>query len=642
MDGGYLSLVAALISAAIACIMFLYTARRGGERNIGISRIGVFGQVLFLTSSSLILLYYLLVRDFQVQYVASYTDRSLPFMYTVGAFWAGAEGSLLLWSWIQSLFILGVMLKERGDEMTHYTLSILSSVNFFFLLVLVSIGNPFKRLDFTPADGMGLNPLLVNHGMWLHPPALFLGYAGMTIPFAFALAGLTTENEVWIFRTRKWSLFSWLWLSLGIFFGGLWSYTVLGWGGYWAWDPVENASLIPWLFATALLHSVMIQESRRGMKLWNILLAILTFETVIFATFLTRSGVLSSVHAFGKSEVGVVFVAYLGVTLVFSIAVLAWKFPQVRSRNIFESVFARESSFLFNNLLLVVAGVTVFWGTVFPLINEAVMGTKMNVGPEFYNEVNGPIIYALAGLAGVCVALEWRRTGRSNLISKFKYPLAAGVSSVPMLYLLGFTDGVSLLGFALIAFAIATHLQEYVLDLAAHKRKGFGIVPSLYGTILASRRRYGGYIVHLSMFLILIGIIGSQLYASSYPLTLKQDEPAQIGEYTFVFEGQIVESSSDKIVRALKLSVRDGAGSTRVLSPSLTDTRESQLTTVQVAVLSLPLKDIYIIPQGVEDRVASLRVSFFPLIGFIWSGGVIMILGVTVCLLPKRRSSVES
>ncbi len=638
MDPGQAFLTFALISAIATCIASILAAKWGSEKGASISELGILGQFVLITSASSLLLYYLLIRDFQVEYVALHTDRSLPLLYTIGAFWAGAEGSLLLWSWILSIFTVALFIKVKKDRLSYYAFSILSSVNAFFLALLITYENPFRRLSYSPADGMGLNPLLLNHGMLLHPPTLFIGYAGLTIPFAFAIASLITENEFWVFRVRKWTLFAWLFLSLGIFFGGVWSYTVLGWGGYWAWDPVENSSLIPWLLSTALLHSVMLQESRRGMKVWNIVLSIFTFEAVIFATFLTRSGVLSSIHAFGKSEVGPIFTYYLLVMLVFSVGLLLYKFETLRGENIFESIFAREFSFLINNLLLVVMGATVFWGTVFPLINEMLVGSKVGVGPAFYNEVAGPVMLSLVLLMGICVALRWRHTTSKELYSKLRFPLIAAMAFAIFFYLLGFTDALSLVGFGASGFALAFHVQEYLYDSKAFSDKNrIGLFKALFQIIFKKRRRYGGYIVHIAMLLIFIGIIGSTLYETGYPVTLEEGNSLRVGKYNIAFNGYSIEDQTEKSVLKIKLTVTDDGGLKREVEARIIKDFKQQMTIVQVSIISLPFEDIYIIPQGVEGNTASLRVNFIPLVNLIWLGGAVMTAGVIISLLPTLR-----
>ncbi len=646
MDIGYSAQVVALLATVISFIAFLYYLRRRQEESIyNFSRTAIIVQVIMLTVAIAILMRYFLIRDFNVEYVANYSDRSLALIYTISGVWAGASGSLLLWAWILSLFIMAVSFRERKDKITGYALTILLSVNIFFISLLLTISNPFQRLSFTPEDGGGLNPLLQNHGMLFHPPTLFIGYAGLTIPFAFALAGLISESELWVFRVRKWMLFSWMFLGLGIWFGGWWSYTVLGWGGYWAWDPVENASLIPWLMSSALLHSVMLQESRRGMKLWNILLGIGTFETVILATFLTRSGVIGSVHSFGQSEIGPVLSTYLLLTLVFSLGVLLFKYGQVESMNIYKSALGKEASFLFNNLFFVLMGLTVIWGSLFPLLNEAVTHTKINVGPGFYNAMAPYILLSLAVLMGFCLVLRWGTTSIDELTRKLKYPLALTGLSIPALYLLGSHEIGSLIGFAASIFAVSVHVEEYLFDAKdyAHK-KGLSTLRSMFRIILVRRRRYGGYIVHLSMVIIFIGIIGTSFYKTTYSTTLQRDVPEDIAGYTFTYKDYGVSEDGAKIDYKIKLLVSNG-GFTGSLSARMTEDRNKEGSMiVHVGVLSLPYQDIYVIPESMDEAQTAVTINYTPLISLIWVGGIVMGIGVIIGLLPKRWAgySVES
>ena len=640
MEPGYVGLAIAFIGALAATIGFALLGRREDRRLFQIAKTGVYAQSILLLYSTAVLLYYLIIKDFSVEYVAMYTEKSLSLFYTLSALWAGASGSLLLWSLILAFFILAILLKERKDDLTYYALSILSSIQVFFLLILLVVTDPFRRVDFMPDDGVGLNPLLRNPLMWFHPPTLFIGYAGLAIPFAYAIAGLITERDSWIFRIRKWTLFSWLFLSLGIYIGGKWSYLVLGWGGYWAWDPVENSSLIPWLLSTALLHSAMIQESRRGMKMWNVLLSITTFEAIIFATFLTRSGVISSVHAFGQSSTGYVFVTYMGITTFFSLAVIAYKHDALISRDIFESFLSRETSFLVNNLLFVVAGATIFWGTIFPLINEAVQGVKITVGPEFYNEIVGPIIISLAVLMGVCVVLSWRATSLREVAYRIRKPIVVAVLITLLLYLAGYTNPLSLIGFFAFGFAATSHIQEYLRDVRLHSKAGrAAVVSSAFKVVMNRRRRYGGYIVHLAMLIIFLGIVGSFFYDVTYPVTLKQGQPTKVEDYWIVFTNWHNTVTAEKRVLSINLEIRDSNSHTplKVVTPQVIYYPKFEANIVKVGILSLPLEDIYVIPDGVEGDVASVRVRFVPFINLIWIGGVIMVVGVLIGLLPKRR-----
>lgn len=422
----------------ITVYFHIYGMHKGQHHIIEYGRKYVPLICVFLSFTSLWLFYLLLTRDFQTAYVAYYTSRDLSLFYTISAFWAGQQGSLLLWAWFLSIFVTIVALTDKKyDRITQHATSILLMILSFFLLVLTTASNPFEKLGFTPVDGVGLNPLLQDPGMWIHPPTTFLGYAGFTVPFAFAMAGLLTENDNWVYRVRGWTLFSWIFLGIGIGLGGWWSYHVLGWGGYWAWDPVENASLMPWLTGTAFLHSIMIQEGKRGMKVWNMLLIIFTFTLVIYATLLTRSGILQSVHAFGESPIVPYFTGFILTMLGASLILLIKKSQFLRSENIFEAYLSKETSFLFNNLIFIVLALVVFLGTTFPLLSEALRGYQVSVGPGYFNQTFLPLAALLVLLAGICPLIAWRKASVASLKKNFTYPSILTAVVTAGAYILG-------------------------------------------------------------------------------------------------------------------------------------------------------------------------------------------------------------
>jgi cytochrome c-type biogenesis protein CcmF len=392
---GYFSLVFALMFTAYSGLSSIFGVRgQRGELVVSSENAAIVAWG-FLTVASGALIYALVSRDFQIEYVARYTNRTLPLIYTLTAFYAGQEGSLLLWAWLLSLFSSIVIWqnREKNRDLIPHTTLVLMAITFFFLLLLVFVTNPFKRLPSAPPDGQGLNPLLQNPGMIFHPTTLFVGYVGFAVPYAFAMAALITGQlgEAWIRTTRRWTLISWFFLTLGNLLGAQWAYVELGWGGYWAWDPVENASFLPWLVATAYLHSVMVQEKRGMLKVWNIVLITFTFLLTIFGTFITRSGIISSVHTFGQSSLGWIFLVFLGIAILVSFNLLMNRFPKLKSKNELDSLLSRESSFLYNNLILMGIAFATFWGTIFPIISEAVRGVKITVGPPFFNKVNTPL-----------------------------------------------------------------------------------------------------------------------------------------------------------------------------------------------------------------------------------------------------------
>ena len=379
--------------------------------------LGVFG---LLTLAMLLLIYGFLTFDFSVRYVAMNTNLQTPYYFRITALWGALEGSIVLWAWMLALYTLIVILRHRHNarDLYPWVLTVMLGVMAFFLLIMAvpAPAPPFERMATIPANGRGLSPLLEDTGMITHPVALYLGFTGFTVPFAFAIAALVTGcvGDRWITLTRRWTIVAWYFLALGLLIGGWWSYHMLGWGGYWAWDPVEKAAFMPWLTGTALLHSVMIQERRRMRKLWNIGLVILTFALTLFGTFLTRSGVLASVHAFTQGTVGVFFLSFLALVVLASLALLAWRWEALAAEGELDSVISRESAFLLNNVLLVAATFTVFFGTVFPLLSEAVRGVKVTVGAPFFNQVNVPLFLGLIFLMGVGPLIAWRRASRDN------------------------------------------------------------------------------------------------------------------------------------------------------------------------------------------------------------------------------------
>ncbi len=513
------------------------------------------------------------------------------------------------------------------------------SVESFFLFILIGFLNPFERLDFVPIDGQGLNPLLQNIGMVFHPPTLFIGYAGLAIPFAFAISGLLSDNEGWIHRVRKWTLFSWLFLGLGVIMGGWWAYVILGWGGYWAWDPVENASLLPWLTSTAFLHSIMIQETKRGMKLWNILLIVLTFEFVIFGTFLTRSGILSSVHAFAGTKIGPYFIAYMISMLIFSLAVVAMKYDQIKSRDIFESAVSKETTFLINNLLFVVSAFTIFWGTIFPIISEWIKGVQVGVGPEFYNQIQAPIGIFLLILVGLCVLVPWRRFSLDGFKKTFKYPFILSVIPVIPLLFLGYFDSYIIFTIFFVFFAVLTHFQDFYYDYGKLKKQNEG--SSIIRLILKKRRKYGGYITHFSIFLIFIGIAFSSMYEEKHSFSLTRGEHTKIGKHTFMFVDNNFEQHANKMVWTIELDIRENENLIGKARPTYSEFLNPKQYNFNPDIVSTFSKDIYVILEGITDNGASFVVRFLPLISLIWMGGFLMTLGIIIALLPKRFVEVS-
>src|SRR6202790_484998 len=462
---GKLALAIALILAVYSIVANIYGVRRDAPDFVVSARHALWSMCAMVTIAVVALWTGLLRSDFSLEYVAAYSSTTLPTIYKFTSLWGGQQGSLLFWTWLLSIFtsIAAFQNRRRNPEMTPYALAVLAGIAIFFLGMLNFVTRPFELLAVIPADGQDLNPLLQNYWMAIHPPSLYTGYVGASVPFAFGAATLMVGrfDDSWIRSTRRWAIFSWFFLTLGNLFGARWAYEVLGWGGYWAWDPVENAAFMPWLVMTAYLHSVMIQERKDMLKVWNLALIGMAFGLTLFGTFITRSGVISSVHSFTQSGLGPYFLSFLiGVAVLYA-ALLISRVKDLRSPAEFESYLSREAAFLFNNLMLVGIAFAVFWGTIFPVLSEAVRGVKITVGPPFFNRVNGPLALGLVFLMGIGPLIAWRRTSPQTLIRTFAAPVAIGVATGIVAAVAGIRQWYVMTAFSLAAFVIGTVLVEF-------------------------------------------------------------------------------------------------------------------------------------------------------------------------------------
>lgn len=580
-------------------------------------------------------------RDFSVEYVASYSSSTLPLFYTISAVWAGQAGSLLLWAWLLCLFAAIVVFQNRNKnrEMIPYVLGVINFTAFFFFGLLVYSTNPFELLARPAIEGSGLNPMLQNPGMVIHPPLLYLGYVGFTVPFAFAIAALMTNRlgAQWIKTTRRWTLFSWIFLLLGILFGAKWAYVELGWGGYWAWDPVENASLLPLLTATAYLHSVIIQEKRGMLKVWNHVLIILTFLLTIFGTFITRSGLISSVHSFGLSNIGPMFLLFLGFVLIVSVSLVLKRWQQLKSKNQMEALLSRESSFLFNNVILVGMAFSILLGTIFPLLSEMVTGDIITVGPPYFNQVNVPIGLALLALTGLCPLLAWRKSSIQRLQRNVIIPVSIGLLTAISVFVLEIRSFYPVISFAIIGFVLTTLLIEFYRGVAARrKRSRYNIVVALWDLITYNKRRYGGYIVHLGIVMIFVGITGSSALQKEKSFNLAVNESAQIGDYTLHYSGLVDQSTDHAQITAAEIQVEKEGEIIATMFPARQSYKNYD-TVTEVDIRQTLKEDLYIILTGWdEQKKVSLKAMVNPLVAWIWIGTIIMLLGTVIAAGPER------
>jgi cytochrome c-type biogenesis protein CcmF len=661
-DGGNLALLLAFPVAAYALVASLLGARRGLPELVLSARNGLLVVAGLVTLAALALFHALLTHDFNLRYVYDHSSRAMPEAARLTSFWGGQQGSLLLWTWGLSLlaaFVLWVEGRRARDGWSApgpwawtaratsaplpYVMATLLGIELFFLFILGFVASPFERLPMVPADGRGLNPLLMDPGMRIHPPLLLTGYMSFSVPFALAIAALASGRlgRDWLRPARGWMLLAWTIQGCGLLMGAWWAYHVLGWGGYWGWDPVENVALLPWLTATAFLHTIMVQERRGMLKVWTLALAVTTFALAIFGTFVVRSGVLTSVHSFAQSAIGPYFFGFLGLVLIGSTALLLYRLPQLRAEGSIDALLSRETGFLLNNLLLVGIAAAVFWGTVFPLVSEAVRGTKVAVGAPFYQQVNGPLLLGLLLLMGVGPLLAWRYTSSANLLRALIGPSLVGLVVGAALLVLGLEHGLALLAAMACAFVVGTVALEYWRGLRARQRGGQAFLPALGTLVARNRRRYGGYLVHLAMVLLAVGVLGSA-HQVERVVTLGPGESARVGSYTLAYDNLYgyrqpgVEAAFARLALSGPNGERLGA-----LEPDRRVYRnwESQPVSGIAIETTWPwLDDVYVVLLEADAASrATLHVFVNPLVFCIWVGGWLFVVGTLVAAWPEAR-----
>ena len=644
-DIGAYALRCACVVALYAVSMALLGVRLGRQEMIRSAERATYGVFGLVSIAMLALLYALLTHDFHLRYVANVSNRAMPTFYVMAALWGWQEGSMLLWLWILALYSALVVAQHRfrSRALVPYMMATLMLTALLFLTMLIIAEDPFQRLPQAPRDGRGLNPLLQHPLMVLHPPMLYLGFVGLTIPFAFGIGALASGHldNHWLRSVRRWTLVPWLLLTVGILLGSQWAYVELGWGGYWAWDPVENASLMPWLTGTAFLHSVMMQEKKGMLKVWNMALVILMYLLAIFGTFLTRSGVIASVHAFAQSSLGTYFLLYLAGALVVAVVLLLKRLPQLRSDHRLESVLSRESSFLFNNLFLVGIMFVVLWGTLFPILSEAVRGVKISVAAPFFNQINVPLGLALLFLSGVCPLIAWRKASPHNLRRHFLYPLTLAFLATAVLYTVGMRQIMALIALAIYLFASGTIVLEFYRGTRVHWLSSRVTVVQAFLTLIRrNRRRYGGYIIHFGVVLIFLGITGSSAYQIEQDLVLRPGASAVVGTFTLQFTQMtsVLQPTYEGVLATIQVS-RHGRQLTTLYPEKRLYFAQNQPTT-EVALRTSLFDDLYIILAGFEPSgVATFKVFVNPLVLWLWIGGLVIVMGTIIVLWPQRSAA---
>lgn len=641
-DLGRIALLLALVLTIYALGAYAAGIKTGRAALLNSGRDGVLAAGILTSAAALALFYLLATSDFSVRYVYEYTNRNLPLLYKLAAFWAGNAGSLLLWAWLLAVFTAVVNYTGRDGNISlpHVNLILLAN-SCFFLLLLNFVANPFQTTPVPVQDGMGLNPLLQDQGMVIHPLTLYLGYVGLAVPFALAMASLLTGQAggAWIRAARRWMLVAWMFLSLGNLFGAQWAYIELGWGGYWAWDPVENASFIPWLTATALLHSVVLEERQGMLKIWNMALVAVTYLLTIFGTYITRSGVLASVHAFGDTVLGRMFLAFLGVMLIFSLYLILTRLSLLRQGQEVENLLSREGSFLLNNLLLAGAAFAVLWGTVFPLISQLSRGAKLTLSPAFFNQVSGPILLTVLGLMGICPLLTRQKPALSRVAAKMILPgLVALVLGTAMHFLYPAPKIAATFAFCIAFFVLVVILREFLTAALACSRQGRGGILPLVRMVARDRRRWGGFIVHLGIVIMAFGIIGSNAYQVEVIRTVAAGEKIAIGAYELTYNGLSQRTAGDRMIIYAELPVAHKGQEAGKLAPEKIYYAHWGQPSTEVAIRGSLQEDLYVILSSWEDggRAATFKVAINPLMSLLWLGGYILVAGTVLAVWPAK------
>jgi len=630
------------VYAVVAGFWGAHTRRRRLSRSAQNALVAAFVCTIV---ASVVLFVALARSDFSFTYVAQHTSRELPTPYKLASFWGGQEGSLLFWLLVLTGYSTAAVLLDRkaGRELVVWVVPVLGIVAAFFSMLVVFVASPF-RTQLAPLNGAGLNSSLQSPYFQIHPPLLYLGYVGLTVPFAFAMGAMLSgrTDERWIVATRRWTLAAWMFLGIGQLLGAKWAYEEVGWGGYYAWDPVENAALMPWLAATAFLHSVMVQEKKGMLKVWNMLLVMLAFSLSLFGTFLTRSGVLNSIHSFTEGSIGPWFLGFICFVVASSMALLFTRLPLLRSKTKLESLVSRKATFLYNNLLLVALCLTILWGVTFPILSEAVRGEAVTVGRPYYNFFLRSFGLPLLLLMGIGPLIAWRRASLSSLKRVFFWPTAFAFAIGVMLIALGAGSSIpGLIAYTFSAFVAATIVLEFVRGTAARRTLSGEPVPRAFASLVArNRRRYGGYIVHAAIVLLAIGIAGSSAYNTSRSARLGPGQSLKVRNYTLVYRGVSSARTSNAIEQRATIDVYRGGNRIAVMHPGKNDYPVEQQISNEVSIRSdwLTGEDLFLITEQINGNgTIDFKAIINPLVNMIWLAGLVFLLGSVITLWPDAR-----
>ncbi|RKH36620.1 heme lyase CcmF/NrfE family subunit [Corallococcus sicarius] len=645
---GYGLVLAGLAFAAFGAILGLVGGMRRTDASYPWVLRAVWGFAACMIGSNLVMVEALINHDFSVKYVAQVGSRATPLIYTIVSLWSALEGSILFWGLIMGVYVAAFAWVHRREHARYMQLALgtMLAVGVFFAFLIAGPANPWGAVSPVPADGPGPNPLLQNHFlMIIHPPMLYLGYVGMTVPFGVAVAGLLRGEigEAWMAPLRRWTLIAWMFLTLGIVLGSWWAYAVLGWGGYWAWDPVENASFLPWLTATAFMHSTMVQERKRMLKLWTLSLALASFVLTILGTFMTRSGIFNSVHSFTQSDIGPTFLVFIGVLLVVCIGLLATRGHLLAPEGNLTSLVSREASILVNNLVFVGITFTVLLGTLYPLVSEAVRGVRVSVGEPYFNKMAVPGGIAVLFLMGVGPVLPWGTSDKAALRRQFLVPAAVGVLVTAACLLAGLRGVYPIMTFGLAGFVTVVTLRELAVPVLVRMReRKEGFVTALATATGKARRRFGGYVVHLGIVMIIVSVAASSAYVTHTSGTLKKGATLTLDGYQLKYQGLSSGEEPHRTFVAARLEATSPGGKVLELRPRMNYYERSTDPVGTPAVWESPKEDLYVSLMAFSESTgtASFNVWVFPLVGWIWYSLPILLLGTLIAVWPQRKAAV--
>ena len=648
VEAGQLALVLAfLVTGYVVVASVLGVARRTPELIVS-GRYAIYSVPFLLLLATAALVYAFVTSDFSVRYVAENSNFAMPVTYTWVAFYDGNSGSLLFLAIVFALFAAAavVSMRKRLPYTTPYATAILGLVLLFFLAIILFFANPLSRLETVPLDGQGINPLLVHFGMFIHPPLQMTGLIIVAIPFSIAMGALLAgkgRDDEWVDLGRAWGMVSWVILTIGLLLGSWWAYTILGWGGYWAWDPVENSALMPWLAMTAFVHSIMVQKRRGMFRMWNMVLIIVAFTLAQLGMFINRGGPVPSVHSFAQSAMGWLFLAFMAATLFGSIAAFIWRANTLRSRGRLESMLSRESAFLAQNVAFLVVAFVTLWGTVFPIFSEAANDITITVGQPFFNKVNGPVLLFIVFLMGIGPLLPWRRATARNLVKALRYPLVIAGLTGAALVATGIRQPAALVGLMVCAMVVAGIVHEWVRGTRSRHRRGEGYPQAFVRLLAANRPRYGGYIIHIAIIMLTVGAIASSFYSVQRDFVMRPGDTRSLGEYTFTYLGSEHTVYSDREEDVALFQVFSGDSSLGIMRPFRATYPSFRIAATRGAIHSTPIEDFYIVPSEFSDNgQAVFRVLINPLVWWMWASGPILVLGMVFAVSPHRQPSPVS